>query len=167
MNQLTIINLGNIIVSGGDTRYNNGAFVPVFLEDLYWLSVNSNIADKTIRLLIFLLAKIERDNQVRVEIADIIHETKMSRASAYRCIKQLISMRLLCRGTSKCTYQIQIQHIISPRIAFYGNTRRINRGAVPELLDPKTHEPLIQKSFMWPSGFEFENAKDGGDNDDK
>ena len=153
-NNITVINIGNIIVSGRD-GYNNGAFVPVFLDELYGISTNKNITDKAVRLLIFLIAKIEKDNLVDVCVKDIIAETDMSKSCAYRCIKQLIAMRLLCRGESKNTYHLtQYKRVISPRIAYYGNTRKIQKLKVPELLDPKTLLPLVQKPNEWAPPFD-------------
>ena len=151
---ITVINIGNIIVTG-QNGYNNGAFVPVFLDELYGIAINKNITDKAVRLLIFLIAKIEKDNLVDVRISDIISATDMSKSCAYRCIKQLIAMRLLCRGESRNTYHLpQYKRIISPRIAYYGNTRKIHKERVPELLDPKTLLPLVPKPNEWTPFFE-------------
>ena len=153
-NKITVINISNIIVNGHE-GYNNGAFVPVFLDELYWISINKNITDKAVRLLLFLIAKIEKDNLVDVRISDITAATDMSKASAYRCVKQLIAMRLLCRGEAKNTYHLpQYKRLISPRIAYYGNTRKIHKERVPELLDPKTLRPLVPKPNEWTPFFE-------------
>lgn len=156
-NNITVINIGNIIVSGRH-GYNNGAFVPVFLDELYGISTNKNITDKAVRLLIFLIAKIEKDNLVDVRVNDIIAETDMSKSCAYRCLKQLIAMRLLCRGESNTYHLPQYKRLISPRIAYYGNTRKIHKEKVPELLDPKTLLPLVRKPNEWTPFFDDDDC---------
>ena len=144
MENITIIHVDQIVVNGA-SNYKNGDFIPVFLEELYWLARRLNPI--TLKVLIYLLSKIDKHNQVYVDISEIKENLEIGTTKAYEAINELKNMRILCKtDETKMKYKIKL-FTINPSLAFHGNTRKINKKLAPKLMDPTGQQPLIPKDF--------------------
>ncbi len=144
MENTTIIHIDQIIVNN-TSIYKNGDFIPVFLEELYWLARRLN--PLTLKVLIYLLSKIDKHNQVNVDVAELKDSLGIGSTTAYEAIADLKKMRILCRaGETTKKYKIKL-FVINPSLAFHGNTRKINKKLAPKLMDPTGKEPLIPNDF--------------------
>ena len=144
MANITIIHIDKIVVNS-NSNYKNGDFIPIFLQELYWLSRRLN--PTTLQVLIYLISKIDKHNQVVVDIPDIMDELGIGSTKAYDAVRDLKTMRVLCRtDETKRRYKIKL-YIINPILAYRGNTRKINKKLAPALMCPGGQEPLIPLDF--------------------
>ena len=144
MKQMPIINFGQIIITGND-HYNNGDFIPIFLDELFWLAVK--LCDTTLRVLVYLLSQTDKNNQVTIDIEDMMECLAIKKTSAYKSISTLKTMQILCKAKeSKKKYKISLC-VINPRLAYRGNTRKINKHLAPVILEPNGKFELIPKDF--------------------
>lgn len=144
MENITYIRIDQLIING-NTNYKNGDFIPVFLEELYWLAISMDPI--TLQVLIYLLSKIDKFNQVIVDVYDIMYDLKIGKTKAYDAVAKLKNMRILCRtDETKRKYKIKL-YIINPCLAYHGNTRKINKKLAPQLMGPNGKVPLIPNDF--------------------
>ena len=142
-NNITVININNIVINGKE-NYKNGNFIPLFIDTLFWLVTSSHVSNPALRVLLYLLSQIDKHNQVTVDVNELVGNLNMKRRTIYNAIRDLKGMRILCKTSNNDNRKYQIKlYIINPRLAFYGNTRKINRRLAPEIRVPNGDEPLI------------------------
>jgi len=73
-----------------------------------------------------------------------------SMRTVYRAINTLIAMQLICQKQSGHNSMFCLSDkIINPRIAFKGNTTRMNKYMIPPILSPDGKTPLIKNDFEY------------------
>lgn len=144
MENVTIVHIDQIVVNSR-SNYKNGDFIPVFLQELYWLA--RRLDPLTLKVLVYLLSKIDKYNQVNVDVSEIKEDLEIGNTKAYEAINELKTMRVLCKTEySTRKYKIKL-YVLNPALAYHGNTRKINKRLAPELLCPSGKEPLIPYDF--------------------
>jgi len=148
VNKIETINVQAIVVDD-QSGYHNGAFIPVFQDAILAIARNDAIKSGTLRVLCFILGTVDEKNRFVVEIKDIALYLKISDDTVSRAIKQLIEMNIICRveGARDRSRYVLSDKILNPRVAYKGNTRKLNKDNLPILLVPGGKNPLIPEVF--------------------
>lgn len=140
------INITEIKVSGYE-RYSNGEFIPMFIDVLLGLAKDSSIKPTTLRVLLFVLTIVDKNNYVRININEIAEEMGFGKTSVYNAIGSLITMNILCNDTNhrskvKGKFKLNL-YVLNPRVGYRGNTRKINKHLAPAVMQPDGLTPLL------------------------
>lgn len=141
--RITNIAQVNIVIGDGRMGYHNGPFIPVFQDALRALA-SIELTGVNSRVLLYILGSVDEKNCISVDVSDIAESLKCSRQSVYNSLRTLEKMQIIChRGSSHGKeYELESK-IVNPRLAYKGNTRKINCSAVPLLLEPETLTPIL------------------------
>lgn len=136
---IAVFNIQNIIIEG-QGRYNNGDFVPCFKNALAALVQNPSLKGNFWRVFIFLLTKIDKNNYIHISKNEIRQQLNISRTGVHDAIRLMEEMHIICAvdisisNTMQYRFNDAILRAINPRIAFVGNTRKINNNLAPRIL---------------------------------
>ena len=151
-----IINIININLSEykEPNRYNNGYFMAVFCDAMKAIACNRKMAASAKDVLYYLVASADQDNHINVNTTLIASEMKLDRSTVHKALKTLTKMRLLGRDAKTNSYRLSpnLINIVNPRFAYYGNTKRLNKMILPELLSQDGKTPLIPgtiSTYSW------------------
>ena len=146
------INVQNITIPNevaGHKGYSNGHFLPVFQDAFCAIACNTQIKAGTIRILMYLLSIVDENNRIMGSTKTIAKHLGLSGDTVRRAISQLVSMQIICRISDTFHQNIYelTDKIINPRLAYKGNTRKLNKKSLPLLLSPeyvgKYQPPLL------------------------
>lgn len=149
-NNLAQININAIVLDSGS--YHNGHFIPVFQDAIIAIACDSSVKSGTLRVLFYILGKVDEHNNICLEVADIVNSLATSDDTVYRAIKQLTDMQVICRkagARARSLYTLS-DKILNPRVAYKGNTRKLKKDSLPLLLTPDGEHPLIPSDFPSP-----------------
>lgn len=140
------INITEIKVSGHEC-YSNGEFIPMFIDVLQGLAIDSNMKPTTLRVLLFILTIVDKNNYVHIDINDITEQMGLGKTSVYKAIGSLITMNVLChdpshRSKMKGKFKLNL-YVLNPRVGYRGNTRKINKNLAPVIMNLDGKTPLL------------------------
>lgn len=140
------INITEIKVSGYE-RYSNGEFIPIFVDVLKGLAKDCSIKPTTLRVLLFVLTIVDKNNYVHININEIAENMRLGKTSVYNAIGSLITMNILCDDTNhrskvKGKFKLNI-YVLNPRVGYRGNTRKINKNLAPAIMTGDGKTPLL------------------------
>ena len=149
-----VININNIFITS-PANYKNGNFVAVFCPELKAISCCPNLHPATFRVLNYLLASIIEGNKLEVSLDKMKQELPLSPATIWRALKDLTEANILCRieGAPHNRYTFT-DRLINPRLAIRGNTRQLNKDAMPSIMLP------YGQCFICPGETEFRPNED-------
>ena len=140
------INITEIKVSGHE-GYSNGEFIPMFIDVLQGLAKDSNMKPTTLRVLLFILTIVDKNNYVHIDINDITEQIGLGKTSVYKAIGSLITMNVLCHDPnrrSKMKGKVKLNlYVLNPRVGYRGNTRKINKNLAPVIMNTDGETPLL------------------------
>jgi predicted transcriptional regulator len=70
-------------------KFNNGDFITVFQKALEFISVELNLSKGAMKLLLYLIAKTEITNEIKLPIQSIAEILKISKGNAYDFLNEL------------------------------------------------------------------------------
>ena len=146
------INVNNLFISGSNLEgYNNGPFIPVFQDMLKEISCDTTMKPGTVRVLLYLISRVDEKNNICAQMQDIIKDLKCSSDTVSRAIQQLITMRILCKrndcGCRTPKYEFT-DKIINPRLAAKGNMRRLKKSGLPNILNASGVRYLLHEGTI-------------------
>ena len=150
----------NIVVADKGL-YNNGDFIPVFTQEYEAILSNEKITDKTARILGILICNVDSNNRITTSIRDVAKELKCNESTVYRALKILERMQIICHSGNKHGRKYELStKLMNPRLAFYGNTRRLVKEQLPLLMTPDGETPLLPNVCMIPAVDFLNEAKE-------
>lgn len=157
MNDLNITQI-NIVTTPGNSVRSNGKYIAVFQDALYFLSKDLGLKGVVLRLLLYLLATVDNTNRVNVDAQYIASLLKCDPSSVYRAIRQLTKMNIICHDEHLSTKAFRLsREIINPRMAYWGNTLKLKKDILPELLNTQGESLIPGTVMLLPSNFEHPN----------
>lgn len=70
-------------------KFNNGDFITVFQKALEFISVELNLTKGAMKLLLYLIAKTELTNEIKLPVQSIAEVLKISKGNAYDFLNEL------------------------------------------------------------------------------
>ena len=152
------------IIYENQYSYNNGEFSVVFNKEFDAIACSKDITQTDLRVLIHMVTNMDRNNRITVTIDEVASSTHCSRSSIYRALNKLVNMQIICQkaGSSHEKLFELSSKLINPRLAFHGNSRKLKKHILPELLSPDGKTGLIPGTVLEPYE-EFWNDNDGGE----
>lgn len=140
------VSITEIKVSGQE-QYTNGDFIPMFIDVLQGIAKDDKIKPTTLRVLLYILTIVDKNNDVHIDITDISEQLGLGKTSVYQAIGHLISMNILCHDPNHKTkrkgkFKLNL-YVLNPRVAYRGNTRKINKYLAPVILSSDGETPLL------------------------
>lgn len=131
--------------------HNNGDFIPVFTREYEAILSNDKMTDKTARILGILICNVDNNNRITTSIQEIAEELKCNNSTVYRALKTLEEMQIICRSGDRHGGKYELStKLMNPRLAFYGNTRKLIKDKLPLLMRPDGKTPLLPEVCMIP-----------------
>ena len=136
-----------------DAYLYNGDYIPIFQDALRAIACERSITGIAKDILLYLLSITDMNNHVIIDQQGIADLLKCNLSTVYRSISALKKMRILCQDDNSRSYLVSSKLIkmINPRLAYRGRITKINKNALPELLDSEGKSPLIPGTIVLPS----------------
>ena len=134
------------IITCPTNNYNNGSFMAVFQVELGGLARSKELKLNDHRVLEFLVSCVDNYNCIVTSVDSISRELDCAPQSVYRALHKLEKMHILChhktidRGIHK--YELNLS-MINPRLAYHGNTRKLEKKILPLITKEDGITPLI------------------------
>ena len=140
------VSITEIKVSGQE-QYTNGDFIPMFIDVLQGIAKDDKMKPTTLRVLLYILTIVDKNNYVHIDITDISEQIGLGKTSVYKAIGYLITMNVLCHDPNHKTrikgkFKLNL-YVLNPRVAYRGNTRKINKYLAPAILSSDGETPLL------------------------
>lgn len=141
--------------------YNNGDFIPVFTKEYEAILTNAPISDKTIRILGVLICNVDNNNRITSSAQEIAKKLNCNKSTVYRALNTLERMHIICHNGDKRGGKYELStKLMNPRLAFYGNTRRLVKEQLPLILSSDGETPLLPDVCRIPALDFDEDAED-------
>ena len=140
------VSITEIKVSGQE-QYTNGDFIPMFIDVLQGIAKDDKMKPTTLRVLLYILTIVDKNNEVQIDITDISEQIGLGKTSVYKAVGHLITMNVLCHDPNHKTkrkgkFKLNL-YVLNPRVAYRGNTRKINKYLAPVVLSSDGETPLL------------------------
>ena len=154
MSDTTINNYGTQIaqikiVTGRQSRYENGFFLAVFQRELAALVQDTELKLNDYRILLLMMAYVDNNNCITISIKEITTCLGCASSTVYRTLRKLQKMRVICLKSSTIDRDIRkyelSQRLINPRLAYHGNTLELLKDNLPFLYRADGLTPLLEQ----------------------
>lgn len=124
------------VLTDRKTKFNNGNFITVFQKALMEISLNTDLSKGAFRVLFYLIAKTEIDNEVKLSLNQIAKDLKVDQANTVRFFSELENLNIAVRDRIRKTIRLNYD------LAWKGKIRDYKTNL---LKDPK----LLHQNKDW------------------
>jgi DNA-binding MarR family transcriptional regulator len=107
------------VLANKKTKFNNGGFITLFQKALMEISLNANLSKGAFRLLIYLIAKTEIDNEVKISLYQIAKDLKVNQGNTVSFFKELEDLNIAVRDKIRRTIRLNYDLAWSGKIKDY------------------------------------------------
>lgn len=124
--------------------YENGRFVPLFQDAAYAISICRSLHETDLRLLFYIFSSLDEKNRFSISPTKVSQRLQTTRQSINRSVKKLVQMKIICSDESSDSYIFRLgDYVLNPVIAFWGDTRLVDKKNLPIPVDIDTGELML------------------------
>jgi hypothetical protein len=121
-------------------KFNNGDFITVFQKALEFISIDLNLTKGAMKLLLYLIAKTELTNEIRLPIQTIAEVLKISKGNAYDFLNELKKHNIVIWEQKLKTLRLNYELGYKGKIKDF---KKVQYKDSPILLEPSKNQLTI------------------------
>ena len=127
--------------------YNNGRFIPSFRDAHLALAKSSDLAASDFKVIHYILSIVDENNAFRFDPQEAANLLSLDVKTVKRSIKKLAAMQFICIDKNNKRRYLLGEYLLNPRVGFVGNTRKINKENLPNLIS-RDGTPMIPEAII-------------------
>lgn len=132
------------LIDHAPKAYENGRFVPIFQDAAAAIAIAENLTGVDLKLLFYILSVLDESNGFTIIAAKVAELLLTTRQSINRSVKKLIAMKIICADEDNSKHSFKLgEYLLNPRIAYWGDTRTIDKTKLPIPVNNETGEILL------------------------
>lgn len=123
--------------------YENGRFVPIFQDAAAAIAMAENLTGVDLKLMFLIISTLDERNSFKIIPTKVAERLNVTRQAISKSVKKLIDMKIICADENDPNNYKLGEYVLNPRIAFWGDTRSIDKTKLPIPVNNETGEILL------------------------